>query len=326
MKKLGLLFIVLVIGSIIWACSFQPNQEVPEERLRVTAVIPHNDDGYWIYVVQALEESVKVYPVDMKIVIPQLNYNIEQMTDLIKQATASNVDAIIVQGNNDVEYNAALKTARDKEIQIILIDTDSRSDYMHLYVGTDNYAAGKMMAQKVAEVADGKAKIAVLSGEEGYANLEERYQGFQDVLKDYPDMEIVRLEYSQFDSVRTMDKFYQIKRENPEVDTLVCLEGTGANTISSLVAKEDKRYRYIFGFDYNEEVVQGIQDGCIDGILLQRQKEMAKVCTEEICRYKQEGAYSSEIIYTDVTWVTADNLEEAMNEFSAESELRTGQS
>lgn len=201
---------------------------------RVTVILPHFDDGYWMLIEEGIEQSgeklKKSCGMDIKILKPQLNYNIPQMVELLKQQIAAKVDVLVVQGNEDEEYIDTLKEAWSEGIQIICVDTDIKSFPEHLYIGTDNYEAGKMLGEELINVTDGEANVALISGEPGFSNLEERLEGLQDAVKDYPKIHLGDVQYDDYDGLTVMKMYYQ----NTEgADTIVFLEGTGGVTISS---------------------------------------------------------------------------------------------
>ena len=201
---------------------------------RVTVILPHFDDGYWMLIEEGIEQSgeklKKSCGMDIKILNPQPNYNIPQMVELLKQQIAAKVDVLVVQGNEDEEYIDTLKEAWSEGIQIICVDTDIKSFPEHLYIGTDNYEAGKMLGEELINVTDGEANVALISGEPGFSNLEERLEGLQDAVKDYPKIHLGDVQYDNYDGLTVMKMYYQ----NTEgADTIVFLEGTGGVTISS---------------------------------------------------------------------------------------------
>ena len=163
--------------------------------MRISAILPHNDYGYWTTVAEGVMEAGERLPVDTKVYLPQLNYNVAQMTELIRQQIAAQVDAIIAQGIEDETYLAALEEARGRGIRIVFVDTDVPDFPDHLYVGTDNYQAGRRMGERLVQVTGGQARVAVLSGAPGYPNLELRLKGLRDAVRDETGIEITRVEY-----------------------------------------------------------------------------------------------------------------------------------
>ena len=243
---------------------------------RVTVILPHFDDGYWMLIEEGIEQSgeklKKSCGMDIKILKPQLNYNIPQMVELLKQQIAAKVDVLVVQGNEDEEYIDTLKEAWSEGIQIICVDTDIKSFPEHLYIGTDNYEAGKMLGEELINVTDGEANVALISGEPGFSNLEERLEGLQDAVKDYPKIHLGDVQYDDYDGLTVMKMYYQ----NTEgADTIVFLEGTGGVTISSQFKQRDDQYEHILGFD----AFYGVISGAIDGII----KQDTNMMGEQVC-------------------------------------------
>lgn len=282
---------------------------------RVTVILPHFDDGYWMLIEEGIEQSgeklKKSCGMDIKILKPQLNYNIPQMVELLKQQIAAKVDVLVVQGNEDEEYIDTLKEAWSEGIQIICVDTDIKSFPEHLYIGTDNYEAGKMLGEELINVTDGEANVALISGEPGFSNLEERLEGLQDAVKDYPKIHLGDVQYDDYDGLTVMKMYYQ----NTEgADTIVFLEGTGGVTISSQFKQRDDQYEHILGFD----AFYGVISGAIDGIIKQDTNMMGEQVVEEIANFIRNGEYSSETVYTDTQWLTVENYHSILSDAELE--------
>ena len=282
---------------------------------RVTVILPHFDDGYWMLIEEGIEQSgeklKKSCGMDIKILKPQLNYNIPQMVELLKQQIAAKVDVLVVQGNEDEEYIDTLKEAWSEGIQIICVDTDIKSFPEHLYIGTDNYEAGTMLGEELINVTDGVANVALISGEPGFSNLEERLEGLQDAVKDYPKIHLGDVQYDNYDGLTVMKMYYQ----NTEgADTIVFLEGTGGVTISSQFKQRDDQYEHILGFD----AFYGVISGAIDGIIKQDTNMMGEQVVEEIANFIRNGEYSSKTVYTDTQWLTVENYHSILSDAELE--------
>lgn len=316
-KKIGSVLILCIGILLLLYGSYQKTESISQqEMIRVAVILPHKDDGYWSMIEQGVLKGEEEYRdrVDVKVYIPQLNYNVSQMSDLIKRQTAAKVDAIVVQGNEDKTYQKALMQAKKQGIQVVFVDTDVAEFATHLYVGTDNFAAGVLMGEKVAEVTGGKAKVAVLSGEEQYSNLQERYQGLITIAEEYPFIEFIRLDYDNYDGLTVISKYNQIHRENPEIDTLVCLEGTGGQTLGTVFNKRQDEYEHILCFDYTEWTKKALKNHIIDGVISQDMQQMGYRTIEEIVIYAETGNYSKYNIHTNLGWISAKDIEENIHE------------
>ncbi len=277
--------------------------------LRITAVLPHKDYGYWTDISNGILSAKKDFPVDIKLCMPQLNYNIPQMTELIKAATAARVDGIIVQGIDNKDYIKALEDARSAGVQVVFIDTDLPQFGNRLYVGTDNYAAGRLMGEKLVQLTKGKANAAVISGAPGYPNLELRLSGLKDYISAYPGVKIVRVDYGNYDSITVLQKYREICASRQNIDSIVSIEGTGALTFGNMLSTRDTQIRCILGFDYSDESIKGLNSGVIDGLILQQIHKMGYLCVQEIYNFKQTGKYSKSTINTSAVFITSADLD-----------------
>lgn len=306
-KRMIILCLMLAAALAASACGRGQDNYTPVTR--VSVILPHDSDEYWSHIKAGIEEKrgeAEENRISIKILVPQINYSIPQMTEILRKQIAAKVDFIVVQGNEDPEFNEVLSEAQEQGIRIICVDTDKEGLPEHLYVGTDNYEAGLMLGREAVKLTGGKARLAIMSGEEKYLNMQQRYQGVLDAVAEYPEMEIAEVSYDHYDGLTVMRLYYELMNK---ADTLLFLEGTGGTTVSAAFDGEIGEYRYVIGFDANE----GIKKGILDGVVMQDTRQMGSRVIEEIIRFVTEGSYSADEIVTDIWWLTQDNYDEVMN-------------
>ena len=281
--------------------------------MRVAAIMP-DEKGHWKRIKNGLISGSEGLDVDIRLLYPHTYYDIPQMTEMVKSATAARVDAIIVQGTNDPAYLDALKAASEKGILIAFVDTDAPGFSQRLYVGTDNYSAGRFVAEKLVEIADGQSDVAVLMGSEGFPNLDIRLDGFRDGIAKDDNIRLLAVERTNFDSLMIIEKYRNIIKENPTVNTIVCLDGTGGTALGSTIGQSSTSSIKIICFDMSTVIQTAIKNGIIDGSIVQSPVEMGEKTIQEL--YKCfTGQQSLPIaVYTDISFITADDLEGTNNE------------
>ena len=291
--------IISMVADLLCACAKAPAEGYP--LTRVSVIMPHSNDSYWDIVAggikAAYEELGASYNIDISILTPQLNYSTEQMTDILKQQIAAKVDVIVLQGNEDEKLKTVLNTAYEEGITIICMDTDEEDFPKHTYIGTDNYSAGRLLGEKILEFVrtNGAGKVKVISGEEHYSNMQLRLKGLTDVLTD-EGIEISDVVYDHYDGLTVMKEY-----EAPtEADILVCLEGTGLQTLAKMNDSHGDKYRYIIGFDADDSLI----NNAADGVVIQDMEGIGRKVVEEIVRQVKSGRKEEVSIYTDVQWVT----------------------
>ncbi len=279
------------------------NEENPFDQYRVSCIIPHKDDGsYWLGIVNGLMKGAQDFNIDVKMSYPSLNYDNDQMIDLVRMATSARVDAIVIPGSESEGYQDILQTAQDRGIPIVLVDTDMETFKPPLYVGSDNFHAGEIIGEKLSSYSDQKAVIGVISGGKEFYNLEQRLEGLKSAISRYPQMRIKTVDYDRFDYLLIQNS-YRKYIQDQEIDTIICLEGTGAMAISALIDK--KPPVNIIAFDDSKEGLEAIKTGLFDGLVVQDNYYMGYCAIIELDNLRRTGEFSSDKVITALRYLDA---------------------
>lgn len=314
--KKGIIISFMIVSIFFTACVLlrrRPDREHSMADMRITAILPY-DKGYWEKIQLGLLSGIEGMNADIKVCCPDTDYSITEMTSLIKQAIASRVDAIIVQGANDSAYLDALKTASENGILVAFIDTDVPQFPQRIYVGTDNYSAGKFMAEKLIELTGGHSNTVVLMGGQDFPNLTSRLEGFLDSIAEYEAIHLVAIEQTNYDIITVINKYRDINEKDNTVDALICLDGTGGAALGSGLGQLCPSSMKILCFDTMNGTKKAIQNGVVDGTIAQDPVEMGKQILSELYRNFQNRQPLPSIIYTDISFITAADLEEETDE------------
>jgi len=127
---------------------------------------------------------------------------------------AERVDVIGISPVVETGWEEVFQEAKDAGIPIILVDrsADVPADQYVTYLGSDFLEEGHKAARVMATLTNGNAKIVELVGTLGSAPANGRYKGFREILKSYPDMQIIGSESGDFTRARgreVMRKFLQ---------------------------------------------------------------------------------------------------------------------
>jgi ABC-type sugar transport system substrate-binding protein len=117
----------------------------------------------------------------------------EKQIEAIRSFIAQKVDVIGLPPVVTTGWEPVLKEAKDAGIPVILVDrrADVPEELYASYIGSDFVEEGRKAGRIMADLTKGHANIVELVGTVGSAPATDRYKGFREVLKDYPDMEII---------------------------------------------------------------------------------------------------------------------------------------
>jgi ABC-type sugar transport system substrate-binding protein len=127
----------------------------------------------------------------------QTSKQVSDVEDLI----ARRVDAIFLAPREYEGLAPALQAAREANIPIFLIDREAAGiagqDYV-AFLGSNFVEQGKRAADWLVQQTNGKAGIVELTGTAGSSVARDRSEGFNEVIKNHPDMKIIASQTGDF--------------------------------------------------------------------------------------------------------------------------------
>lgn len=237
----------------------------------------------------------------------------EQLSQ-VEQFVAEGVDCIVINPVNQESSSTAIEEAVAAGIPVMTVNTMSTDEAQaecFTYVGSDAITSGEIQGQYVAEhILNGAGKVAYITGVEGSQATIDRRAGWDNVMKDYPEIEIV-LEgtgnYVQADAMELVENWLQT---GEEIDCIVC---QGADmAVGALLALEDAGKVgeiAISGIDMSEDIAAAIKDGTIANSVFQDAIGQGYGAVEYAAKYL-EGEKLESIIDIPYELVTADNVDD----------------
>ncbi|MFC4619346.1 sugar-binding protein [Camelliibacillus cellulosilyticus] len=227
------------------------------------------DNAYWHLVEKGAKDAGKALGAAVEYIGPA-QADLERHNDVIEEAIASKVDGIITQGLNTDQMTPVINNAIQHGIPVITVDTDDPESRRAAYIGTDNFQAGRLAGQKLAEATGGKALVGIVTGSFESESQKERVAGFKDVIKHYPGIKIVAIESSHITRIQAAEKTNKILIEHPDVNAFFgtsALDGSGISAVAQRYKKQGSLY--IIGFDTLPETLKLLKEGWIDATVSQ---------------------------------------------------------
>jgi ABC-type sugar transport system substrate-binding protein len=124
----------------------------------------------------------------------------ENQIKAMRSFIAQQVDVIGVSPLMETGWEDVFQEARDAGIPIILVDRRAAvsEDLYEAHMGSDFVEEGRNAARVMVKLLNGRGNIVELVGTVDSAPANDRYKGFREVLKDYPDMHIIASESGDF--------------------------------------------------------------------------------------------------------------------------------
>jgi simple sugar transport system substrate-binding protein len=138
----------------------------------------------------------------------------DNQIEAVRKLIIQKVDVIGISPIVETGWDEVFQEAKDAGIPIILVDRRAAvpENLYVSYLGSDFLEEGRRSARIMAELVNGKANIVELVGTIGSAPANDRYTGFREILKDYPEIKIIDSQSGDFTRARgreVMEDFLQ---------------------------------------------------------------------------------------------------------------------
>ena len=158
-------------------------RETAAQRHRVTLVAKSTQTEFWLSVFAGAEAAAAEYNLELTIAGPETEEDYESQNRMIAGAVEAGAEALVFSAIDFEENAPAVEAAGQAGVKIVSIDSGVGSDQVGTYIGTDNYAAGRMAAQAALEQVEGALRVGLVNYDEGTANGQQREQGAVDALQ-----------------------------------------------------------------------------------------------------------------------------------------------
>ena len=206
----------------------------------------------------------------------------------LENAVLSGADGIItVAYENSESFRQAMREAEEAHIPVVFVDSYIPELGQLCYIGSDNYTAGELAGETLAEKCGGKGKAAVITSYSSNANQAERIACFQEALDGFPDMEIVEILEGESKAALLKQRITNMLEEHPEIDALFCAEGYGTSSMGYLLQENGEKLSNLnlVCFDGSQVVNQMVKENEAISMVLQNPYEMGCQAVETLQNY-----------------------------------------
>lgn len=309
-KKLLGLCLAAGILLALFSCEASRN-----ERTQIAVIVKATDSDFW----QKVRDGVNAASIEYNIAVTfdgaESEEDYEEQNRLIQKAIDDNADAIVLSAISYDGSTAYVDKAASRGIKIVTIDSNTSSEAVSLFIGTDNRDAGKQAAQ--AAVKDfppvSEIRIGLVGLYESTENGRQREEGFREELKNVPNARIVASVNVASDTESATEGALSLLKNHPEINVLVGFNewmtlGVG-NAIDARGLADSVRG---IGFDTNEKCIAMLEDGILDALVAQNPFAIGylgvKAANDLVADSLAYGDQKEE--YTAVTVVTTENLDD----------------
>lgn len=275
---------------------------------------------------------------------PETEDNVDEQVNILDEELARYPIAVGISITDANACEVQFDLAAENDIPVVAYDSGSAYQGLMATVSTDNAAAAREAATKLAKLIGDSGEIILFVNDSKSKTSLDRENAFrEEIQNNHPNITIV--ESYHLDQLEDMQKIvadeinagtYQIDEESAEAESDVQIApaditeedvidyvlakhpdikgcfASNAPTVKKAIAGLERAEAYdvmVVGFDADEEEKKALSDGRMEGLIVQNPFGMGYATVVAAARAALDMGNEA-FVNTGYTWVTADNLED----------------
>jgi ribose transport system substrate-binding protein len=315
-KKFLVLLLVCVLGVSLLSAAALAQGKKPK-----IAWCPAISDPFYYMIGKGIEDKCKELGLELFVAEYPKAWGPEVQVPILEAVAArGDIDVIITGPTSKEALIAPLKRIYDSGIEIITVDTyigdgdyskPSEYSFPLTFIGTDNFQGGVEIAHRLAEMIGKKGKVFVETTNPDVSSVVERVEGFKKGISEYPDIELVGVEYCLDIQEKAQQQVAAALQANPDI---VGIFGTNLysaqGAYQAVVNAGLKGAVKIASWDATEDLIKALREGKVDLVLAQKPYEMGTLAVEWAYKYFVEGQEVPKRIVPGFFFFTRENVDD----------------
>ena len=237
----------------------------------------------------------------------------DQQIQVVENFTSRKVSGIVLAPLDSQALVNPVESAVQAGVPVIVMDSGLKSDKYVSFVATDNFKGGKLAAEYMAKLLDGKGNVILLRYAVGSASTEEREKGFLEALGTFPGIKLISAD--QYAGA-TRETAYQasqnlLNRFGNDVNGIFCVNEPSTIAMTKAlrdIGKAGGKVKMI-GFDAGSQSVLDMKNGDVQGLAVQNPVLMGYLSVMTMVKHLN-GEKVENRIDTGVVLVSPENMEQ----------------
>jgi ribose transport system substrate-binding protein len=275
------------------------------------AFVTNNASDFWKIAAAGVHKYETEAGVHVEIKMPPTGTVSEQkqiLENLVSQGYNGIAISVIAPPDETEEVNRAAR-----KTNVITHDSDAPNSNRLLYVGTNNYQAGKVLGEQIVKLLPSGGKMAVFVGTFSADNAKQRLKGIEDTIQGH-NIEIIARKEDNKDANKARSNVENVINAYPDVALLCGLWSYNGPAIASAVDAAGKKGKIqVAVFDEEEGTLNGIAGGTVACTVVQKPFQFGYLSSKylhELATKGESALPKDPIVDTGVEVITAANVGE----------------
>jgi len=268
MRKLqSVAVLVLVLGMAV-GCKKNEGGGGGEAKVLKLAFVTNNASEFWKIAAAGIHKYEQEAKVQVDIKTPPTGTT-EEQNQILQNLTSQGYDAVSVSVIAPNDQVPVLDKVAEKT-NLITFDSDAPKSKRLLYIGTNNYEAGKVLGGQIVKLLPKGGKIAVFVGTFSADNAQQRLQGIKDAIAGHK-IDIIDKREDNTDRAKARSNVEDIVNANADLNLVVGLWNYNGTAIAAALDGLGMNWKVLAAvFDEDDGTLDGINNGAVQVTVVQK--------------------------------------------------------
>ncbi len=232
------------------------------------AFVTNNASEFWKIAAAGVHKYEAESKVQVDIKMPS-NGTTEEQNQILENLASQGYDAIAVSTIAPNDQVPVLNRVAAKT-KLITFDSDAPKSNRLLYIGTNNYEAGKVLGKEIVKLLPDGGKMAVFVGTLSADNARQRLKGIEDSIEGH-NIKIVDKREDNTDRAKARSNVEDIVNAHSDLNLVAGLWSYNGPAIAAAVDALGKKGKVLAAvFDEEEGTLNGIANGVVACTVVQK--------------------------------------------------------
>ncbi len=277
------------------------------------AFVTNNASEFWKIAAAGVHKYEQEAKVQVDIKMPS-NGTTEEQNQILENLASQGYDGIAVSVIAPNDQIPVLDKVAEKT-KLITFDSDAPKSHRLVYIGTNNYEAGKVLGGEIVKLLPNGGKMAVFVGSLAADNAAQRLKGIQDGTAGHK-LEVVDKREDNTDRAKARSNVEDIINAHSDLSVVAGLYSYNGPAIASAVEALGKKGKIVaVAFDEEDGTLKGIANDTIQVTVVQKPFQFGYLSSKWIHELATKGEAAKAalpaggVIDTGVEVITKANVE-----------------
>ncbi|SDQ19326.1 ABC transporter substrate-binding protein [Quadrisphaera sp. DSM 44207] len=198
-------------------------------------------------------------------------FDVAEQTSIVNAVVSDAPDALMISVTDATAMQVPLLQAKEAGVDVITIDGDLEDKSIaSSNIQSDNEAGGALAAEQLAQMVGEQGEVLAINQSPGNPIGEARERGFREKLAEYPGITYLGEQYAENQTARAASIASSAASSNPNLVGIYTMSTNNTEGAITGVREAGRTGEVkVVGYDTSEPILQALEDGNVDGIVVQ---------------------------------------------------------